>query len=203
MGTPAENKKYFAAQNFKENENAFKRYLSEVTSGIPEDEARAIVMDIFKFTDRRLDRVLETRAGAFSPKTASELEARALIYIQRVDNAIGSCVRHCDEQLEAFEGKSDNKWVDVELTEQVGGKFDGVKTKRLPVREAKKMLLEAKLSYAKQFGEALKAFKVDTIININEGAKLTDYSFEELEEMRISQKAMRTGKRVETNLGTN
>jgi len=198
-----EKKRYFATQNFKENEQAYKKYVRLITDGALEYDAREEIKSIFKWGDRRLDRVLETRAGAFSPKTASELEAKALVYIQRVDNNIGALCRHCDDQLDrlddldelAKDGKPN--WIEIELIEETSSKDQKIRTKKMTVANAKKELHEAKLGYNQKLFDALKALKVDTIININQGADISGYSTEELDSMRKDQAKTREGRVID------
>jgi len=192
-------RRYFAQSNQTENENGYKRYIAEITKGTDVPTTREIVKDAYKWGDRRLDRVLETRAGAFSPKTASELEARTLVHVQKVRDAIDTLCRYCDDQLDQIDDlkAEDAEWFDVKLIEQTGGKFAGTKIERMPIAQAERALLEARLDYERQFGEMLKAFKVDTIININT-ADISQYTPEELEQMYVQGKqAQETKKRQE------
>ncbi len=197
-------KSYFAAQNHEENEKGYKRYINLVTKGMAESPARELVKDAFGWGDRRLDRVLETRAGLLSPKTASELEAKALVFIQRIDNSIGSLCRHCDNQLDRlddmdeYDEDGEPNWTSVELIEDVGGPGGGkTRRKKMTIANAKVQLLENKLSYNKQLFDALKALKVDTIININAGDKIGDYSSAELDAMLAEQAKADKGREID------
>ena len=206
--TLIERKRYFANRNFAENEKGYRRYIAEVTKGVPAEYAREIVKEAFGWTDHRLDGVLETRAGAFSPKTASELEAKALVFIQRVDNNISALCRHCDKQLARLEDMDDidedgePRWTSIELIEETSAKDFKTKRKKMTVADAKRSLLEAKLSYNKQLFDALKALKADTIININRGGELADYSIEELQLMKAEQEKIRAGRVVDAEYTT-
>lgn len=203
MPATQEQKKKYAVLAFEENEKGYRRYIRLITDGVPEDEVRANVKESFKWGDRRLDRVLETRAGVFSPKTASELEAKALVYIQRLDNAIGALCRHCDGQLDRLDDLDDMddsgepNWISIELIEESSSKDFKVRKKKMTVADARRAMLEAKLSYNQRFGDALKAFKVDTIININRGVDISSMSAEDLEIHRQNLVKAREGRIVD------
>lgn len=177
-----ERKRQFALQNFNENEKGFKRYWNLITKGMPEDTARALVKEAFGWTDRRLDKVLDTRAGVFSPATAAEVEAKAMIYLQRLDLDIQAGRRHCDSQLDVLETARMNgdDWAAIEIIDVAGGRNEGTKTKKTPIVEAERKLLEAKMAYNQKLYDALKALRVDTIININ-AKDISQYTPEELD----------------------
>jgi len=198
-----ERKRYFATQNFAENEQGYKKYIRLVAGGANEHDAREEVKSIFKWGDRRLDRVLETKAGAFSPKTASELEAKALVFIQRLDNSIGALCRHCDNQLDRLDDldeldeNGDPNWVSIEMIEESSNKDFKTRTKKMTVAEGKKVLLESKLGYNQKLLDGLKSLKVDTIININQGVDISDYSVDELKIMKERQDQIRKGREID------
>lgn len=178
-------KRQYALQAKADNEKAFKKYMLLVTQGKPEYEARDIVKDAFSIGDRRLDRLLDTRAGLMSPGTIAEIEAKVFIYVDRIDRDVKALRRHADDQLERLEvTKAEGvEWFDVKLVEEAGGKNGtSIKTERVPMVEAEKRLLEAKLKYNQQLFDALKAIKADTVVKFGD-RDISQYSDEDLEKM--------------------
>ena len=165
---PDEQKRHYALQAKETNEKAVARYMDLLRDGYTEDDARSVVKDAFNVGDTRLDRALTSRAGSFSPSTISELEAKALTHIGRIDLDVGRMRRFYEKQIDdiELEREAGVDTVTIEIIEQVGGKFEGVKYKKIPIAEAERKLLEALVQSNQPFLDALKAMKVDTIINI-------------------------------------
>jgi hypothetical protein len=178
-----ERKRNYALQNHAENEKGFVKYIDLVKSGVPEYEAREKIKGLFHWGDRRLDRVLDTRAGVYSPGMASMLEAKAMVYIQRIDRDIMALRRFYDRQLDDLDVaiESGNEWFDVkEVDVTRAGEVFERKTERIPIAEAEQKILNNRLNTNKILFDALKALKADTVINLNTD-DMSQYSDEQLD----------------------
>jgi len=181
-----ERKRYFARKNFELNEKAYRRYMTEVSGGMPADEARALVKDAFNIGDRRLDNILDSRAGHITPGTAAKMEALMWRYVERTDLDVSALRRHIDQQLESCDKAeaSGEENFTVKLVEFAGGKKGrSFKIEKIPIAEAKRVLLEYRAKYNQMLFDALKALRVDTLIQINTGPDISQYTPDELEKM--------------------
>lgn len=185
QGTAESKKRYFALKNHEDNDKAVKRYFLLVREGKSDEEAREIVKDAFGIGDRRLDNALATRAGQFSPKTVSELEALATRYLAKIDIDTQTLDRFYRSQLDEIDTlrQSDDHdgFYVVKLVEERGGKHGAREVKeKLPIAEAEQRLLKAIIDNDHQPLEALRKMKADTVINIQQGGGLSSMSDEEL-----------------------
>lgn len=203
MPATQEQKRHYAIQARELNDKVARRYFYLIKDGTPREDAREVVKEAFGIKDRRLDNLLDTRAGQFSPGTVAELEAIATTYIQRLDNSIDFLCRHCDRQLDRLDNLADvdengePNWVSIELIEETSKRDFKVRKKKMTVADAIRILGEAKLGYNQKLLDGLKALKADTIINISRGEDISALSAADLETRRKEQVKQREGRIVD------
>lgn len=202
MDKDLERKRYFAAQNHEENEKGAKRYFDLVRGGRSEAEAREVVKAAFGWGDRRLDKVLTTRASAFGPGTIAEFEAIAANSIRCVEMAAKSEIRFYYQQLEDIDDLVDGGETryEVKYTEGESSKLGfNWKSEKLPIREAQALLLQKISEASLKPISALKMFKADTIINLKVGEGLSSMSLSELETLEAELKKQKIAGTRETS----
>lgn len=203
MPLTTEEKHQLAIRNQGVNEKAVARYMDLIRSGHEEEDARAIIKESFGVGDRRLDRALTTRAGQFSPSTIAELEAKALTHIGRIDLDVSRLRRFYEAQLDELDRRraDGEDWMDIEIIDQTGGKFAGTKYKKIPLAEAERQLLDALVKSNEHLLNALRALKVDTVINIKADS-IHAVSVEELRrELALVQSKKVDGNKVNPEQG--
>lgn len=194
-------KRHFALANRETNEKAVSRYMDLLKDGYTEDEAREVVKQAFDIGDKRLDRALTSRAGQFAPSTIAELESKFLTHVARVEMDAARLRRFYEGQLDRIDEarSAGEKWLDIELIEQVGGKFEGTKYKKIPLDEAELKIHKGLAETNQAFESAMKAIKADTQINIKADhihSRSTAELERELELLR--SKKVHKGEEIET-----
>lgn len=189
MAISDDRRRELARSYHEENERAVARYFDEVRGGKNEEEARDIVKRAFStperpYGDLRLDRALTTRAQMFAPGSVAELEGMALTHIGRVNGDVGRLRRFYELQLDkiAADRICGKEWSDIEVVEEVGGKFESKKYKRIPLDEAERRILQSLIDTNNHFWAAMTALKIPSVINLNVN-DLSNLSTSELESM--------------------
>jgi len=160
----------------------YKKELMENGNSIP--DARAVVLKQFdECTDRKLDNALRYGSSA-NPGADVMTEGRVLIHLSNMEQDIEVQCNEYDRQLDEMDDKEalgEDLYYEVEVTEHTGGKESKVITKKVPMSEARHLILSRKASARERYFVAVKNLRGGTIINIDNRSITADMSMEDLD----------------------
>lgn len=170
-----------------EREKIHRAYLEAISSGKTPDEARRGLTERFgeefqsvfgrELTPRVIDNIVARPMGAVAE---SLTQATLIVKVQRLANSCEEQIQEIDDLLDSTDGQDPKGWVDVaqevtdslqgfSIEERLGlprGKFDGTKTKRIPLSEYRQGLMERRHQAHLAFFEAVKALMPRDRVNI-------------------------------------
>jgi hypothetical protein len=114
-------------------------------------------------TDRVFANIVGRPLGAVGD---SLTEATIIVQINRMMGDSQELRDEVDRQLEALDDKADHEWIEVELEEMSGGKFEGSKVKKIPVYTRRLQLQDKKLAINDKFFDSIKALLPKQNLNI-------------------------------------
>jgi hypothetical protein len=114
-------------------------------------------------TERVFSNIVSRPAGAI---TDSLTEATVIVQMQRLMADSEELRSEVDAQLEKLDDRADTDWIETESEDTTGGKFEGNKTKKVPISTKRLQLLKEKIAINDKFFDSVKALLPKQNINI-------------------------------------
>lgn len=193
----------------REQRGRWVRYYKQgLMDGLDMPDARTAVLKRFdECTERKLDNALAYVGPSANPSADVLTEGKVLLHLQRMESDIQAQLVEYDKQMDDIDDKEalGEKYYEVELTEtketlrlamkqsgDASGKGtdeDGKKdakliktvTKKVPISEARHLILKRKVEAAEKYTVAVKNLRGGTIINIDNRSITADMSMDDLD----------------------
>lgn len=153
-------------------EKVHRAHIEYASSGLSHDESYAKCAERFsseyaEATGTALsERIFKNIVGRPMGAVADSLtEAKLITKLTHFEEDLADASAEVDQQLDRIDESPDD-WVEIEMEETTGGKYSGVKVKKLPKDEAKLRLLERKLEHHDRFWNSVKALLPKSNLNI-------------------------------------
>ena len=188
--------KKFARDYAVQNERIVKRYFSELDKGLSHEEVVEFLCECFDCTPRRIKNQLAKFSGALNPATKSLNEAKFIGYMNAVELRIDDQVVELDKQIDELDRLEETgvDYYELEVIETIGEKDSKVVTKKVPIAEARNILLKRSVDALKSYGETIGKLRGNqTLVNINNTSLIDQMSDEDLDR-QIDAEESRTRK---------
>ena len=160
--------KYIKQQNKEVRERrsaAARRFLDYLKDGIEMGDAKARVCAAFDLTDRQLRNIIAGRA-LLTRDGATDMQAKIARVVSRAEDQIERISEHLNEILEDIDQAERDGVEKYELEyEKIVGEKTSVKTKSVPLSEARFIIMKRYMGELKQLTSMIKDLIPDHVIN--------------------------------------
>lgn len=150
------------------NDAIVERYNAEIKKYGTEEKAIEVVCDAFGVGRRRVKNAIMRQLGTNNPGLQAMTGAMILGQIAKLMGDVGDAQDNLQYELDQLDDLEENgaEWVEVEETEDTGGKF-GMKivTKKVSIAEKRKKLLADKVEMSQVFFNSIKALLPQSVVN--------------------------------------
>jgi hypothetical protein len=183
---------------------ALRFYKEAIMGGKSDDDAHSWVLECLGslgLTARKLDNYLK-RTDNGNPKADAITDAKVLVWITQQEADVNEVREECDAELANIDQlEADGKeWYEVEEIEEIGGKEVRTRTKKMPLTEARFMILEKKAKALDRHFDVIRKMRPDVkMLNIFGG----ENKFENIEMEDLGRQIRDGEKRHNLEIGDN
>lgn len=174
------------------NDKLQRRFMSELDKGKSYEEAMELICEAFDCTPRRVKNQLAKMTGSLNPATKALNEAKFVGYLNGIEARIDDQVNELDEQIDSLDELESEGvgYYELEVTETQGDRETKVVTKKVPIPEARNILLKRSVEALKGYSEAVGKLRGNqTLVNINNGSILDQLNNEDLDREIANEEA--------------
>lgn len=188
--------KQHARDYAKVNEKIITRFNNKLADGMSYEEAMDHVCEVFEVGTRRVKNQLAKFSGALNPETKTINEAKFIGYMNAVEQRIDDQVIELDVQIDELDRleSEGQDYYELEVIETISEKENKVVTKKVPIAEARNILLRRAVDALKSYGETVGKLRGNqTLVNINNTSAIDQLNDEDLDR-QIDAEESRTRK---------
>ena len=185
------------------NQKVLTKYKERIMNGENEQEVRLNLMAIFpELSERKLQNILDKRGVIANPKAQALTDAKMMVWLEKLECDIDLVRDECDRQLDEIDEleASGEKYYEYEVTEYVGGKGEGITTKKKKLWDARHDIMKRKSDALDRYFTAVRALRGNTtLINIDQRSEFSDMKFSDIQRRIQSMEDLHNLNKEETD----